>query len=106
MRTMSVAEMIAEKTRDAYSFGVSYGIREWTRIARFLLDKGYSPKAVEEILYSKYMRWAHDNSNSNAKMTLEKFKPYYEREKTGIDKMLAEEFGFREQTGTWGTWYL
>jgi len=104
-KTKRPEKVVAEKTRSAYSFGLSYGIREWTRIAKFLLDEGYGPDATEQILYSKYMRWAHDNSNNSAKMTLEKFIPYFRKEQKGIDKML-EEFGLSYGSKTEVVWYL
>lgn len=93
---MKPENVIAEKTRDAYSFKCKYySLREWTRIIRFLLDNGYTELATEEILYSKYMRWAYDSTvgqGDGVKVTLEKFEPYFEKERKGIDKMLVDEF--------------
>ena len=100
---MKPEKAIAEKTKDAYSFKCKYySLREWIRITRFLLDKGYSPEATEEILYSKYMRWADDSCGQGIgyRMTLERFIPYFDKEKKGIDEMLLKEFGSK------AVWYL
>lgn len=82
----------AEETKDAYSFGLHYSLREWRRITRYLIEEGYSIGATKDILYSKYMRWGADYSNAY-RMTLEKFVPYFEKERKGIDEMLLTEFG-------------
>lgn len=89
-----VAKRVAKRTEDAYSFR-HYRIREWTRIAQFLLDEEYSVDAVEQILRSKFMRWAADGCDDRW-MTLEKFKPYFhenQKGSNGIDAMLRDEFG-------------
>jgi hypothetical protein len=60
MKTSSLAKHIAEKTEDAYS---ADRYSNWAAVAEVLLQRGHSEAEVEEILRSKWTRWAADASN-------------------------------------------
>lgn len=53
------ALVLAECTQDAYSYD-NYGKRSWIACAEMLLRMGFTKHEVEEILRSKWTRWAAD----------------------------------------------
>lgn len=78
-----LAEKISEETSDAYSFD---RYTNWKACVMFLLKHGMNEVETEEILRSKWMRWAGDGSrhvygkcNSN---DLKKF----------MDKLVVRDF--------------
>lgn len=90
------AYAIAKRTEDAFSYGLYYSTTSWRRIAEWLLQLGYAPAVVEEILRSKHMRWASDSTAKNPmKMTLEKFQAYFNQHdnRKEVDRMLTDMFG-------------
>jgi len=50
---------LAVLTSNAYSAD-TYGPTQWRKVAAFLLDRGYSMDEAEQIMRSKWMRWAAD----------------------------------------------
>jgi len=88
---MTEAELIADRTTDAYSYD-RYGHSEWVNVTQFLLDEGYDSNMTEEILRSKYTRWGADYGGPSG----DGFKLAYTEEswfKKGITEMLIDEFG-------------
>lgn len=83
------SDLLAKKTSDAYSFDY-YGATEWLKIIQFLLGRGYSNEAVEEIVRSKHTRWAAD-SRRDVEADAMDFFNYYRKNSDGIDAMLREE---------------
>ena len=56
-----------------YSY-IAYGEKNWKNIIKWLLKEGYTLKEIEEILRSKLMRWAADQShNEYGNITLKDF---------------------------------
>lgn len=53
------AVRLATLTEDAYSF-YAYGMAEWTKAVRFLIDMSYGDADIENIMRSKWTRWARD----------------------------------------------
>ena len=51
---------LADQTSDAFSFD---RYASWTGCVQMLARRGYDRREIEAILRSKWMRWAHDNSN-------------------------------------------
>lgn len=51
------AESLAARTDDAYS---SHRYRSWTAVAATLLRLGMTDEEAEEVMRSKYTRWAAD----------------------------------------------
>jgi len=87
---IGVIESVMKNTEDAYSRGFFYDEEVWRDIASFLLGEGYSQIEVEEILESKYMRWASYDADTDC-MNLEKFIVYFEKVKKSIDSFLDRE---------------
>jgi hypothetical protein len=58
-----VAERIAARCEDAYSFG-RYAPGEWVKAAAMLLGRGYTERQAEAVLRSKWARWAGDMAES------------------------------------------
>lgn len=54
-----IARTIANATESAYS---SDRFASWTAVAEMLLRRGYNVEETEEILRSKWTRWAADRS--------------------------------------------
>jgi hypothetical protein len=82
---------IFNKTQDAYSKSANfYNNKQWKRIITWLFNKGYNSLEIEEILRSKLMRWANDNSGKS-KSTLEDFIKYNEK-RTHSNKTQIEDF--------------
>ena len=54
---------IARKSRDAYSYD-GYGVIGWDACAILLARRGFNAEQIEEILRSKWTRWAGDGSNN------------------------------------------
>lgn len=67
--TLTVAEQIASRTTDAYSFG-RYGLKNWTTCADMLLARGYNEIETECILRSVFTRYALDNITTRRKATV------------------------------------
>jgi len=84
--------------QQAYSFH-SYGSENWMDIIKWLLEQGYLPDEVEEVMRSKIMRWCSDFSEkSNRNCTLKDFlkynsiKGYKDRGgKSPVDSFLDQE---------------
>jgi hypothetical protein len=57
MTTIAEADLIAASTEDAYSYD-DYIPSEWRRCCRMLARRGYTPEWIEEIMRSKFTRWA------------------------------------------------
>lgn len=53
---------LAQRTSDAYSYD---RYRSWNAVCAWLLKQGWSEEQAEEILRSKYMRWAADRCNGD-----------------------------------------
>lgn len=54
------AQRICDATNEAYSFPF-FGVAEWTKAIRFLIDMSYTDKQIEKIMRSKWTRWARDS---------------------------------------------
>lgn len=54
-------DALAERTSDAYSHD---HYASWRAVAAALLRRGYSDRQAEEILRSKFTRWAADQSDA------------------------------------------
>ncbi len=57
---------LVTKTADAYSFD-RYGVQEWRRATRLLIDRGLDDRQIEAILRSKWTRWAADHCADNVR---------------------------------------
>lgn len=57
MKRRAQAAILAERTKDAYSFN-RYG--SWQEVARRLLRMGFSEAEAEAVMRSKITRWAAD----------------------------------------------
>ena len=71
---IGIAQSIADKTSNAYSYDLYYNYDNWLEITKWLLDQGYTPIETEQVLRSKIMRWtAHESpytgKNSSARQT-------------------------------------
>lgn len=55
----AVADAIAEATQNAYSVN-AYQPKSWRQCCRMLASRGYSAHWIEEIMRSKFTRWASD----------------------------------------------
>jgi hypothetical protein len=73
--TVLDASIIAENTRDAYSFS-NFGMAEWTKCAQLLLMSGLDQPGVEAILRSKHMRWCYDSCQDPCHATAQEFAGY------------------------------
>jgi hypothetical protein len=84
---------IINDTRDAYSFD-RYGVREWTRCIKMLAKRGYKPIEIEEIMRSKWTRWAGDMSltpENPTALDLERFldDPRNKCDQKAVDDLVA-----------------
>ncbi len=61
MKITTIAKQVAERTSDAYSFD---RYASWAAVAQLLLDRGYNEAEAEEIMRSKWTRWAADTANT------------------------------------------
>lgn len=61
MKTTTLAKTIADRCSDAYS---ADRYASWPAVAQTLLDRGYNEAETEEIMRSKWARWAADKSSS------------------------------------------
>ena len=59
--TQEQIRALAERTEDAYSFD---RYASWPAVVAVLLRRGYTDRQTEEILRSKFMRWAADQSSA------------------------------------------
>jgi hypothetical protein len=69
----AVARAIANKTRDAYSFD---RYKDWVGVIKSLLKDGFSKRHTEELVESKFMRWAADTYEGKGKVPTSYFKKY------------------------------
>lgn len=80
------AAALAERTSDAYSFD---RYANWTACAAELLRMGYTEAQAEDILRSKIMRWAGDNSkNRYGRYTSRDMRRFIERNRDTIPGLL------------------
>jgi hypothetical protein len=79
--------------RGAYSFD-SYGSDNWMDIIKWLLSQGYTPEETEQVLRSKLMRWAGDQSNAEyGNHSLEDFLSFnFAQERSEVDDFLDQYF--------------
>jgi len=70
----AVARAIYYKTRlDAYSFD---RYKNWVGVIKFLLKYGFDERQTEELVESKFMRWAADDYEGKGKVPTTYFKKY------------------------------
>lgn len=72
---LGMANVVAERTTDAYSYNIHYHPKDWKEIIQWILDQKLSPFDAEMIVRSKLMRWASDNAGKEF-VTLSDFKKY------------------------------
>lgn len=60
----AVADAIAEATQNAYSAD-AYQPKAWRQCCRMLASRGYSAHWIEEIMRSKFTRWASDGRSAS-----------------------------------------
>lgn len=94
-----LAQLITDKTRDAYSFE-RYAPGAWAARALLLLKRGLDAREVEAVLRSKHMRWARDLSDKSSNYTsadLERYLVHNNNEariigKRALRELVAETF--------------
>jgi hypothetical protein len=72
---LGMANVVAERTTDAYSYGLHYHPKDWIEIIQWILDQKLTPFDAEMIVRSKLMRWTSDFAGKEF-VTLKDFKKY------------------------------
>ena len=62
MKITTTAKKIAERSMDAYS---ADRYSSWSAVAQVLLNRGYNEAETEEIMRSKWTRWAADKAGKS-----------------------------------------
>lgn len=89
------AEILAEKTAEAYSAG---DYRNWSAVCRMLLARGYSEREAEAILRSKWTRWAGDAVSSNDNLPTKTLADFLDaRPKAGRPSMFKSDADLARQ---------